>query len=207
MPLLLLSKPKGWSLISLVVGFLIIVMGSFIFARNIVAMRKHSLHLRQTLVAEMLAVELLEFLRSFTPDGLRTYLSTNPVNATKNPYPLCAHINLLDRTNSTPSKILILNRHPAATLPISPLSDASNPMAANRYFQIQVVNARTLGFNRSYCDKRMTQICLFNRICSVGQTQLSEHERFLLTVGVSWFPKGKTTDVRRIVLLAITPEP
>ena len=148
-----------------------------------------------TLLAEAYSVELLEFFRSFRPRRLANYFSVNrydPGNLLGlGAYTLCAHINLLDRANTN-----ILNEDPVAQLPLNRLDGNNDPIRANRYYQIQVVNMDDLTVNVARCNTT-----------TEGGFSLAPNERFLITVGTSWIGTGNESGkVKRVVFSTILPE-
>lgn len=155
-------------------------------------MRTQTVAQKKTLMAEALASELLEFFRAQTTKSLRNQLRKNPVtNTTANPYYLCSHINLLDRT-----KNMIVNEDPIAQLSSTLLDGASK---ANRFYQVFVVDAATLTINSSACNLTAASIFVSGETPS-GTTPytLTANERFMVTVGVSW---GKDKRVVSSILI------
>lgn len=181
-----LSNRRGVTLISAVVAAVIVAGSAFIAFSALNQSRGVSLGNSEQLVAQLWASELAEFFRGHHSSALlKTYLQTNPVGGA-NPYPLCSHINILDRVSKK-----IANPDPLAELP--PQSGLNE---ANRFYQVHVVNLDTLQIVKSpYCSQTATAAVL------------GANERFLVTVGVSWLPRsgGTTTEVRRVVQSTIVP--
>lgn len=153
---------------------------------------------QDTLLAEAYSLELLEFFRSFRPRRLSAYFGVNRFDPNANPplaaYTLCAHINLLDRTNAFAN---ILNADPLAQMPVSRLDGNGVLAQANRYYQIHVINMDDFTVNVGRCNTRT----------GVGFNLLA-NERFLITVGISWIGTGKESGkVKRVVFSTILPEP
>lgn len=153
--------------------------------------------------AETYASELLEFFVSHTSDQLKRYLEINPVDGLSTgglgAYPLCSHVNILDRVRGA-----VLNSDPIAELPV--FNDAGAPIGlkANRFFQVQIVDMTTMNVRRDICDKTARQIFLFGRAPAAGETTgLAENERFLITVGMTW-PGGRN-NIERVVLSTVIP--
>ena len=170
--------------------------------------REQSAELNRSVLAESYSVELLEYLRSQTPKQLKANFSINPIDAKLPPYKLCAHINLLNRTEG-----VLLNKDPIASLPISLLDGATEKTRANRYYQIQVANVvgdaadDSIKVTTNYCNKTAKDIVFFGEAPAMGQVALAAQERFVLTVGVSWFQKDKKGDnIKQVVVSSLLPE-
>jgi len=87
-----------------------------LFARSVNQARDLSLFHHKRLLAEAYVTELLEFFHSLTNDQINQHLKRNPFSLSTlsaDLYPLCAHINILDRTKVPP---VLLNPDPLATL-------------------------------------------------------------------------------------------
>lgn len=201
---------RGDSLISVLLSVFAILVGFVWFARSQSSAGRASAGLQSNLVAEAYATELLEYFRSQTPDRLKANLATNPISATDAPYPLCAHVNLLDRPDTTAAKTILLNEDPLAALPVPNALDGSDARrAANRFYQVQVVNLKTLAVRKDLCGLTAAQTLLFGRAPTGMETgSFTVDDRFLVTVGVSWVPKDRNADdVKRIALTAVIPTP
>lgn len=197
------SWPNGITIIELVVALGLILGSVFYFCHSLSSSRKAALHVRDTVIAESYATELLEFLRSHTSDQLKQYLAVNPINPTFNPYFFCSHINILDRAADK-----LLNENPIATLPqVSSLPGSGN-LRPNRYFQIQIVDIKSLAINKNRCANTAKEVYIFGRTPVLpGETiALQADERFLITVGVSWIPSDQSLqNVKRVVLTSLIP--
>lgn len=198
---------RGFTLIGVVVALFILALGFGYYAQSLVSNRKVIKKLEQSNVAENYAAELTETFLSLSSSQLAGYLSAVPAVPGTPAYPLCAHINLIDRAASSGSTPTFMNRDPMADLP--PLSFIENSQsakfAANRFYQVQVVDLATLAVNAAACGKSTAT----GGTCGVigGTYVLCPNERFLVTVGVSFVPTGKDEkSVQRIVVSSVLPE-
>ena len=179
------------SLLSLTVSIFLVIMGFYLFMRTSVQSRKQQQVISQSVVAELYASELIELFRAMGAGGLSDYFEDNPRNASFSPYFYCAHINLMDRESGT-----LLNEDPLAALPYSILDAGASAFRGNRFYQIQVIDIKTLTLNLDFC-----------RHSADTAPDLGADERFLVTVGVSWIPRGKKrSDVKRVVLSMVIPK-
>lgn len=182
-------KPTGLTLISVLVASVILAIGVLIFAQVEGLGRKKTLELEQTALAEFYGGELLELFRSHTQASFQSFLR-NSSNPDRRDFLYCSHMNLLDRTNNK-----ILNPDTVADLPPSLLDGGAPTTRANRYYQVFIVNAADdLLYDNNVCNKKY-------RNDAPTATQ-----RYLVTVGVSWIPKGKTAqNAKRVVLTTLIP--
>lgn len=208
-------RPSGSLLITLSVSAVILFASSFYFLKSLQGGAVTTGVLSDTATAEWYAIELLEFFRSHTSDQLKAYLALNPFQDTTcpgcGPYPLCAHVNYLDRKEGK-----ILNEDPLAYLPSPNLMDAGDgALKANRYYQVSVVDMTgtatddAMRLQKNFCAMTAKQVYLSQRTPVPGETkELGAQDRFLVTVGVTWVPKGKTVaEERHVVLTTLLPNP
>lgn len=197
----------GLSLLGVVVASAIISIAVLIFAQSFSSTKKLGNYYQMRNVAEGFASELLETLVSLSNNQLVNYLASNPVNASYAPYPLCAHINIIDRANSTVTSPAILNLDPIANLADSVIDNSqSAKLIANRFYRVQVVNASTLVETTSACGLYTTTVS-GSPGANGNYYRLFPNERFLVTVGVSFVPPGKDeTNAERVVLSSLLPE-
>ena len=159
----------------------------------------------QKVQAEHLATELLEYFQSYSSAEMQSYLATNPMGG-KNAYPLCAHINLLDRRQQcTADEIqrgtcviedILFNEDPVAAIPphLLPAGPSTSfSTRPNRFYMVQVVDLETMAVRKDVCDQAVT----------AKSFSLGPNERFLITVGVTWFPPGERSSLERIVASTI----
>lgn len=184
---------RGSLILSGLVALIIVAIGALIVSQSL-RNTKGRVPFDQALQARLYATELLELFRAHTNATLRTYLSTNPVNAMLAPYPLCAQINLVNRATRT-----IINSDPIATLPaliadinIIPSVNNTQP-AMNRFYQVQVIDIVTMAINKNVCN--------FNAL-TMGA--LGANERFLVSVGVTWYPP-QSVNIERVILTTVLP--
>lgn len=195
---------RGMSIIGGVVAAVITMLAVFCFSKSLISYRKSAIGVRDTQIAEAYAAELLEFFRSHKSDQLKEYLKLNPIGGGLEPYPFCAHVNILDRTADK-----IVNEDPLAALPTFTGLPGSGNLRANRYYQVQIVNVKTLAVNKARCADTAKSIYLNGRIpVAPNETiALSSEERFLITVGVTWVAQRMNKeDVKRVVLTTLIPE-
>lgn len=200
---------KGSSLLSFLVSLAIVGILFLVYIGVFSSLRRVSLLARDKLRAGWYATELLEVFRAHGSRQLRTYLSTNPIASCVGcpPYPLCTYVNILDRGSD-----VIANPDPLAGLP-----DQVNIPGLNRYYMVQVADFRNLAVNPAYCTRNASQVCIegdpcasleacvAETLCASGEVGLSSHERFLLTVGVSWNSQTVST-TQNLTLSAILPD-
>lgn len=209
-----MRKQSGSTLITVAVSGVILFSSLFYFLRGLGQGGMASASLQNTTVAEWYAMELLEFLRSHRNDQLKGYLQENPFKKTTcsqcGPYPLCAHINYLDRKEN-----FIVNEDPIAELPTSnPLNAGDGPLRANRFYQVSIVDAvgdaehDEMKLQKQFCAYTANQICLANlEPTAEEKIKLKPNDRFLITVGVTWVPKGKTiAEEKSVVLSTLLPD-
>lgn len=163
---------------------------------------------RQAFAAQAYSVELMEFLRSHSHRQFKLYLARNPIDnlkmGGKGAYFLCAHINIIDRT-VIDGGYTLRNPDPIAELPVSVMGNPKVIPGPNRFYMVQVVDARTLEVNKALCEKTARSLYLFGEAPVAGQdTELGEFERFFITVGVSWLPAGMDSP-KRIAMSTMIP--
>jgi hypothetical protein len=204
-----MKSNQGSQILFLVVASVIVLLGVLYFSKSIVYSREQSAQLNQAVIAELYAAELLELLRSHTPDQLKTKMSKNPVEASQKPYKFCAHVNLLNRKDG-----FMLNADPIADLPPSVLDGPTKEAKANRYYQIQIADIKgtdkddSITVNKDLCKYTAEEIYLNGDTAKGGEkVELKLDERFVLTVGVSWLARDKKGDtVKQVVLSSLIPE-
>ncbi len=178
------SKNSGFAAISALAAGTVGVLALLYFGSSIVSSSKVGVPIRETLIANALAEELLEFFLSQSAVRLRAYLSTNPANPALGAYTLCAPINLLDRSTG-----LTINKDPLAELPPTEL------LSANRFYHIEIIDLsdpNNLTKRRDLCGT------------SPAALVLTPSEKILVTVGVTWQIGGKQ-DFGRAVLSGVLP--
>ncbi len=199
---------SGSTLLSVVFAAVILAAGIVGLLMTQSMWRDKAIALNETIIAESYATELLEFFRSFTDDGLRDYLSKNPINGNTTVaglYKFCSHINLLDRTSGT-----ILNGDPVADLPPDNRLDARQGRA-NRFYQVHVVNIAgtaaqdELIVRKDLCARTAKEIYFYNRTPD-APIQLGKDEKLFVSVGVSWMTRTKRPMAKRIVLSTFLPD-
>jgi hypothetical protein len=177
------QRKAGYSLISVTVASVIFFMGLLMFARSAASSRAESRDPMTRLLAETYASELLEYFRSLSTAQMSVYLSTNPytkLGTIRDRYPLCSYVNLLDRRH--PPHANILNRDPLAVLPPTPLDAGDGELAANRYYQVRIINVRTNMIRTDVCGAIPPYEFDFEN---------RPNERYLVTVGVTWMAENK----------------
>lgn len=182
---------RGSTLISVAIASIILVLGVLYFQRSSNSLRKIAAQADDKLIADAYAAELLDLFRGYSTDDLLNYLKTNPTGA-GTAYPLCAHVNLLDRTTGK-----VLNRDPIAALPPENLLEGVGPTKkANRFYQVHIVDMSTLTIKKSpFCNQNAN---------TLGAR--AAHDRLMVTVGVSWVPNGApVAAVRRVVMSTVLP--
>jgi hypothetical protein len=210
---------RGSMILSVAVGMVLLTGILFFTLKTNRTTRQGEIRYKDATIAGAYATELLEFLRTYRTHRLQDYLGTNPY-ASKPPYYLCSHINALDRASGA-----IVNEDPLATLPDNNSLTWQDPDATqnlkirpNRYYQVSIVNimgdsvvgyATTDGLviRKDYCDRSASAVPSAGNLSSyLNVIDNTETLRFLITVGVTWVPKGKTVaDVQRVVLSTIIP--
>lgn len=181
---------RGFSILSVVVATAI-VGAAFAYSQiNTVSLRKVSLETADKVIADTYATELLEYLRSQPSVDLIEYLKTNPSGGA-GIYPLCAHINIIDRRNAA-----VINPDPIAALPANPLDGTTPQLRSNRFYQVNVIDLSTMTIKTDpYCNRT-----------ALTMPALSASERLLVTVGVSWVPKGQVAaNAKRVTMSTVLP--
>lgn len=181
---------RGFSILSLVIATAI-VGAAFTYAQiNNVSMRKIGLETADKVIADTYATELLEYLRSQPSMDLIEYLKTNPAGGA-GVYPLCAHINIIDRRTAA-----VINPDPLAALPANPLDGTAPQLRSNRFYQVNVIDLNSMTIKTDpYCNRT-----------ALNLPGLTASERLLVTVGVSWVPKGQAAiNARRVTMSTVLP--
>jgi len=184
------EKQSGYIIIAIIVLAGIAAACFLYFARTIRQSRELSVIHHRTLLAEAYSTELLEFFRSLSSTQLNEYLKGGSATLL---YPLCAHVNILDRAKDPPQ---ILNPDPLAELGPSFFSSPDPKKVMNRWYQVQVVDLLTLEPKAFVCGTLTPYNFLTNA-----------NDRYMVTIGVSWVPSGKTlNEPERIVMSTILPK-
>lgn len=177
-------RQRGMTLISVLIGIMM-ATGLFYVLGLVYGQNEHTLDAnRKKIYAEQYASELLEYFRSLTTDNIRDLMSQNPISPAAPAYPLCAHINILDRSSGS-----ILNPDPRADLPPSALIES------NRFYMVYIVDSRTMAVKSTACNN------------VVGTYTFQPEDRFFITVGVSWRANMEETTgpIHRVVLSTLIP--
>lgn len=175
----LLQGRRGTIMIT--AGSLIVIFSLLGAITGLSSSRAQAIRIYKKNLAQIYATELIELFRSRTGVEIANYLGQF------NNYPLCAHMNILNRSNNT-----IENPDPNVDLGSNQLDIDITNKRANRFYIVQVIDVNNLQPNSQKC----------------GQSgySLSDNERFLITVGVSYYPTQESTTVERVVLSTIIPE-
>lgn len=187
---MILKKQNGIAMAGAILAIGIFTVSLYFFMSSMATLTQTDEKNKERVAAEVYASELLEFFISHKPERLRQNLRTNPVNPTLGAYKFCAHINLLDRASGR-----LLNRDPLAEIPQPALLDADAAgNAVNRFYMVNIVDMETL---------QPLDICNsdFNDMAIVP----SEHQRYMVTVGVTWKRQGSDT-IEREVVTGIIPQ-
>lgn len=196
-----MKKQAGFTLLELLLAISIlgVAVYGFVVLRSPGAAAIKRAALNTT--ASGYATELVELFRSMTSAQLIAYLSTNPVIVGNPPYPLCAHIGIMDRNTGN-----IINGDPITNLPDQTTGlpnifrGFEGTRAPNRWYLVEVVNSTTL-----------TQVTAPSaNICGrspIGMA-LGADERLYVTVGMTWFPTAEATinDVQRLTVGTVNPD-
>jgi len=201
---------RGISIIATLIATLIVVSALTFGLSALLGGKQATRKMEIKTVAENYAAELLESFLVFNSGQLAGFISRDPAYAQPTAlvpaYPLCAHVNILDRA-ATPANgpPTILNPDPIAALPLNlPFGNLSLPKyLPNRFYQITVVDPTNLAVNNNACGRFVDP----NPPCGVrpgGRYSICPNERFLVAVGVSFVPAGKTeAEVERVVFTAL----
>lgn len=182
---------RGFSILEVVVALGLITLSLVFITRSVSRRANPFRDLRERAVAQGYVTELLEVFRAHSSLELRKYYKENPSNPALAPYPFCAHVNFLDRTNDK-----IINADPLADIANPQIGDASAARRVNRYYQINVINMDTLQVKQSaHCN-----------LNALGPP-IASTERYLVTVGVTWVPHGRPDNtLERVVQSTILPD-
>lgn len=184
---------RGISLIEVIAAIFIVTLVAYLILTSSSGQREIQKQ-ESNAAASALATELVEFFRSMTLARLKTYLSTNPVNAAFTPYPLCAHINILDRNTGN-----LVNADPIASLPPNALGGGTGIGAPNRWFMIEVVDRVTLARTVAACGQNPATYTLR------AKPGDPVDEVYYVTVGVSW-NRNSAPEPSRISFGTIIPD-
>lgn len=167
------SNRGGFSILSVLIASVLLAVSVGLFLSSQSSSQARVNETKYKAVAAASAAELLEYFRSLSNAQLNAYLQTNPVSrstAAAQRYALCSGVNVLNRATGQ-----ISNPDPLTDL-------GENPFQLNRFYSVQVVSALTLAPVAAACGTKAPYP--FN---------LNPANRFLVSVGVSWIPIGKTT--------------
>jgi hypothetical protein len=187
------SREEGQTLITVLISLVLVAAGYWYYSKAVAENHGAVVKSQETLVASSFASEGAELFRSLTNTQLNNYLFNNAAKFAAGPIPLCAHINILDRTSGQ-----ILNRDPLADLPATNRLNRSTAATqnANRYYQVQIVEGTTLAVDPAACGR----VTPYNFAANPTK-------RFRVTVNVTWLPKGGGVDqVQRAVVSTLLPE-
>ena len=186
------NSKSGFGLLNILIAFLIVTIGVGFYFKSLSHNHTQVLKSQDQVIANRYAAELLELFRSMTGTQLNNYLFNNAAKFTAGPVPLCAHVNILDRTTGS-----IYNLDGLATLPVSnKLNRGNNIIAANRYYQVQIIDRNTLALDNAACGRTTP----YNFVANPTK-------RFFVTVSVTYISRGGTNaDVQRAVLTTMLPE-
>ena len=193
-----LHTSRGFGVLEVLIGGTVTILAILAINQVLVSTRRATALEQRRILAESYTTELLEFFRSLGNAQLSAYLQKNPITGLATPvtnlYPLCAHINILDRSGSSAVNRLILNADPIADIGPSLFDGGPPRLSVNRYYQVQVVDITTMVVNAAACGQPPTYV-------------LGANERFLVTVGVTWVPAGQdVSGVQRMVATTVLPE-
>jgi hypothetical protein len=205
-----IRNQRGVALITSVLVSGIIISAASLSIAQLVKGRKAVRIFEARNAAEDFCAELMEFFVGFTSAQLAGYLRRDPpqFSALIPAHPLCAHVNLLDRTATLAAGPEVLrNADPLAALPVNTLieNNQSFKFRANRFYQVMVVDSTTLAPNPAACGRianpTNTAPC---GVRGASDYVLCAAERFMVAVGVSFVPTGKDeTGVERVSLSAM----
>ena len=190
------TPPRGITLISVLISLVIVTVGFYFYSQSLAKNHEMVLRTQDLAVGTRFASELLEVFHGMKGSDLDKYLFSN-LEAGKfslGNIPLCAHINILDRASGS-----TFNPDSIAALPSSnPLNRGTPATAANRYYQVQIVDSTTLApVVPSPCG---------NTVAPVFNFAANPNARYMVTVSVTWVPRGKTVqDIQRAVVSTILP--
>jgi len=206
----------GGVVLEVLVAALLVGGALFYFVSNLVTAFRAQTVQNKKILATAFVSEGLEFFRSFRDDQLRSYIITNPISAALASYPLCAHINILDRDSGN-----IINRDPLVDLPRGNGLEVEANGPANRYYQIHVVNLAqntaaavgtaandSISFRNDLCGQRLEDILIFGQLPAAvpPQVQLTDEERFMVTVGISYFGGPRGDLLQKLSLSTVLPD-
>lgn len=186
-------KSRGISIIEVVAAIFIVTLVAYLLLTNSSGPRAIQKQ-ESNAAASALASELVEFFRSMTLSRLKTYLSTNPVNGALPPYPLCAHINILDRSTGN-----TVNGDAIADLSPRLLGGFTGLQAANRWYMVEVVDRVTLARTVAACGQNPATYTLR------AKPGDPVDEVYYVTVGVSWYPTPDA-DLARVSFGTLIPD-
>jgi hypothetical protein len=163
---------SGISILSVLIASAMVASGMVLFLSSLSSSQGRINSAKQKAMVAASAAELLEYFRSLSSVQLNNYLQTNPVTrstAAAQRYSLCSGVNVLNRSTGGVS-----NPDPLA-------NTGDGPLQLNRFYSVQVVDSVTLAARPAACGTKAPY-----------NFAASPTDRFLVSVGVSWMPIGKT---------------
>ena len=186
----LIGQRRGATLVGTLIGAVVVLLSAKAFASVLSSAKHLEKSNRDRAYVQMHLAELIETFRSL---GSGTFYNQY-YRRLPQAYPLCSHINLIDRTN-IPGNII----NPDPNVELAPnflLQGTSAGRRPNRFYQVQIINIQTLAINTAPC---MTGAPPY--VYDPGG-----NERFTITVGISW-TDPKQADANREVLTTVLYQP
>ena len=182
-----LRSKRGASLLSAVVGGVIITISVALSMVAQSSATKSEEHFRQAYLARLYAVELLEAFRSFNTQT--KFLAYAKANWGANQF--CDALNILNRDDG-----LKANASTLLDLPTTKLSNIDDKLNANRYVKFSVVDMTTKEVKTApYCTQSIN-----------GLGILAANERIVVEVHLTWVPPGKTAaEARSVDVSSVIP--
>jgi len=207
---------RGLTMLTTIIAIQLAVMAIFFLSQALTSARKDINQMNDKVIATAYATELLEVFRGMTTKELKAFLgAANPIsgdNTLSSNYYSCSHINLLDRNTGK-----IVNKDPLASLPDNnELDQYDATLKSNRFYQIQLVKNFDLSIDQDKCKYRWREITFYaagesnpDRVAAadVPADSAAARYRFLVTVGVTWIPKGgNASKANHVVLSTSVPD-
>lgn len=181
-------RRAGFTLLEVLIALALLAVGSSLSLGFLAQSRNARLRGVESALASTAATELLEFFRSFhTGDALLTFLAGRPIK-----YPLCSRVHFKNWATG------VLQQPDAlAGLPPTALGGAAVSLAANRYYQVHIMDIDTLAVQPARCGQVPGAL--------VPPT-LAANERVFVTVAVDWKSRSDSSTVEQKALTAVLPE-